>query len=303
MHDASRVPGAMPSPSNIEWMSVSACLISCYLVLTLVHAQAFHRHLRQPSHGWQSWFYLLIAIGSISRVAYFSVLALVSWDSERIWTPLFFLINTISPIAFFSAYLILLFLLIEVYHARASHAMHMNVFFLCISALCLTYALLTALNMLRTRHSAYNELQSNNVYEEAIVLMSALIYLVTAITFSLYGLRLRAQLRRLQATPMRESLEHRIGAISGVVTVFFLARSAIVLYALFTVRVNFDWWFLLGYYLLCELAPLTLMTWILRLQHSQTEQHAISAGKLLVRQRPPAYLSLAHTREAPPAAP
>ncbi|KNC52509.1 uncharacterized protein AMSG_08073 [Thecamonas trahens ATCC 50062] len=265
-----------------HWAVVSAVLVVVYSVVGVFGGLCFAKQMKQRGHLWQRLFYLFLMLGCGGRVVYFGILEYITVADARIPTSLLFVANTVSPFLFFSAFLILLFLLVEIYHGELRHA---RLFVTLNVMMYATYGACVITNCIIARNDGYNEDRRSTKLENAVIVSSASMYLITAACFAVYGARLRVVIRKLALNKIRTQLLFKITSIATVVTVFFVIRSGFVLYAMIHQHVNLDWWFVGLYYIILEATPMVCMLYILRRHSLSNPGYESSSGKLIVNQR------------------
>ena len=244
-----------------KWAGMLLFLLATYVVVTVFGARCVAKQFRRTGHVWQRAFYVFLFLGALTRAVYFGTVLYVQSAGVHLWTPVLFLVNTAPSFLFFSAFLILLFLLIEIYSGQVRHA---RVFIGFNIVLYVAYLGATAANFAISPQSRFNERQSNNMVENGIVLFYVSVYLITAAAFAVYGLRLRVAIRKLTLNKVRQALISKVTAIASIVSCFFVIRSGLVLFALFREHVNFVWWFFGLYYIALEVCPVVCMLMLLR---------------------------------------
>eukprot|EP01135_Chromosphaera_perkinsii_P004083 Nk52_evm2s269 gene=Nk52_evmTU2s269 len=275
--------GALVSAEEyFEWTLTFAvvALSYCFLFVLAVHSflEEYEKHqnpiggVKPGGWSWQRAFHGLLAFGSMIRILYNGLGALLVWKDILIPFQIVYILNTLPSFVFISTYLILLFFWAEIYHAGRSECSSTSILRfrpLFIVVNCVMYVMMFILYYfdLSSMPWKYSTPMGDNFmqYEICGIYFGAIVYLSVALSYLVYGGLIYMRLEKIRAESIvRTKLIKKVKFITLLLSFCFIARSLVTL---LSSRKNYafieTWWFYLIYWLLTEIACLVLMFHIL----------------------------------------
>ncbi|XP_065878510.1 tobamovirus multiplication protein 1 [Euphorbia lathyris] len=230
------------------------------LVSTVALIQLIRIELRVPEYGWttQKVFHLMnfIVNGVRSIVFGFHKQVFLLHPKLLTWVSL-----DLPGLLFFSTYTLLVLFWAEIYHqARSLPTDKLRIFYISVNG---------AVYFVQVCIWVYLWIDDNSVVEFIGKIFIAVVSIIAAIGFLLYGGRLFFMLRRfpIESKGRRKKL-HEVGWVTAICFTCFLIRSFVVLLSAFDTDASLD---VLDhpvlnviYYMLAEILPSALVLYILR---------------------------------------
>jgi hypothetical protein len=221
-------------------------------------------------------FNTVLLIGVLLRGVFFFMEPFVWNDDVDLshWHNVFFVLNTLPTILFFTCYLVLLFLWIVIFHSKLAPAAtrqgveistggFRNAFILINACM---YSFMFALFGVDYFETTRNPSSANGILtpsEEIVVLGCAVIYVGLAVSFVVYGLLFWITLRRLRLSALRRAIMQKVGRLTALVAICFTTRTIMIIVAAVSTLLD-EWYLDVVYYGILELIPLGLTLLILQ---------------------------------------
>eukprot|EP01128_Nolandella_sp_AFSM9_P000373 TRINITY_DN10533_c0_g1_i1.p1 TRINITY_DN10533_c0_g1~~TRINITY_DN10533_c0_g1_i1.p1 ORF type:complete len:332 (+),score=39.24 TRINITY_DN10533_c0_g1_i1:152-1147(+) len=234
---------------------------------------------------WQLSVSGLLLLGCFARMSFWIMQPLVFSEVIDLPTDVNFYWNMIPSYLFFSCYLVILFLWVEIYHKNAAavprfvnfHAIYGGVL---AAMYCSLLALIVADLASPSNSPKYSPVpMAETLYRELMVYSVASLYLMVTAGFVVYGLlfycRYQGQGRQPLLQKMREAVLPRLRNLTIFVTIIFTARASLTLSThLMHVPQSTFTWLDLAYFGPLEVFPLVLMMLIFRTKNQPTNPPA-----------------------------
>ena len=248
-------------------------LAGCYFLLTsftiaLVVTKSCRGTLRE---GWKIAFFVFVILGSTLRGCWALFDPLMLQGSMHISNRTDLFLDFCPSVLFFSCYVVLLFLWVELYHypARGSgmRIHRLRVHLLIVLALMFgVFGVLFILDAVLYSSPSVPISGPANIVERILILYTAAIYVICCVAFSVYGLLVLVPLWRSQGglgfSPKRRDMLLRLLGLTMLIMCIFALRAAMVFIGFFA-NWSFVSYFDLLYYLTCEICPILIMFFIL----------------------------------------
>ncbi|GAA0174159.1 hypothetical protein LIER_27605 [Lithospermum erythrorhizon] len=230
------------------------------LVSSVALFQLIRIQLRVPEYGWttQKVFHLMNFIVNGVRAILFGFHKQVFLFQPKVLT---LVLLELPGLLFFSTYTLLVLFWAEIYHqARSLPADKLRCYFISINS---------GIYFIQACIWLYLWVNDNSFVEFIAKIFIAVISLIAALGFLVYGGRLFCMLRRfpIESKGRRKKL-HEVGSVTAICFACFLIRSFVAILAAFDSNVSLD---VLDhpvlnmiYYLLVEILPSALVLFILR---------------------------------------
>ncbi|XP_030514027.1 tobamovirus multiplication protein 1-like isoform X1 [Rhodamnia argentea] len=230
------------------------------LVAAVALIQLVRIELRVPEYGWttQKVFHLMNFVVNGVRALVFAFHTQVFALHPKVLT---LVLLDLPGLLFFSTYTLLVLFWAEIYHqARSLPSDKLKIFYISING---------AMYFIQVCIWIYLWIDDNSVVEFIGKIFIAVISIIAALGFLLYGGRLFAMLRRfpIESKGRRKKL-HEVGSVTAICFTCFIIRCSVVLLSAFDSDASLD---VLDhpilnmlYYMLVEILPSALVLYILR---------------------------------------
>jgi hypothetical protein len=219
---------------------------------------------------WKVFFFIFVILGSCLRGlwALFDPLMLANTLQLSNRTDLF--LNIFPSVLFFSCYLILLFIWVELYHYPVRGRMrihHLRVhLWVVLGVMFAIFLVLFLVDLIVFPSKLVSISSPSNVVERILILFVAAIYVITCVAFTVYGFLVLVPLWRTKggadSAGKRRDMLLRLLALTMLIMIIFLVRAAMVFIGYFS-NWSFISFFDLLYYVTCEILPIFMMFFIL----------------------------------------
>eukprot|EP01116_Phalansterium_solitarium_P025029 TRINITY_DN9383_c0_g1_i1.p1 TRINITY_DN9383_c0_g1~~TRINITY_DN9383_c0_g1_i1.p1 ORF type:complete len:289 (+),score=38.90 TRINITY_DN9383_c0_g1_i1:73-939(+) len=267
----------------LSFLYFVVCFVSLFTLWRL-------RRAEKLSKRWQSWFHFFLCLGSAVRCGFWALQPFVMEGTVRISDPVNTMLNMMPSFLYFSDYLIILFLWVEIYHNETSQTdvMQMRTVFFVFSIL--TYVVVVALLVINYvfHNSEYTDYVGvHTLTEKLIMMLDVSLYLSLAFGFLIYGFLIWR--RVVVGTPIlrqsTKSVLRKIQLITAIVSLCFMVRAGIVIWETFYMPNFSSYWYTdLAYFVGLEFIPLLLMLFVLHREPSRSTNHLQENSPLF---RPP----------------
>lgn len=230
------------------------------LVAAVALIQLVRIELRVPEYGWttQKVFHLMNFIVNGVRALVFAFHKQVFVLQPKVLT---LVLLDLPGLLFFSTYTLLVLFWAEIYHqARSLPSDKLKIYYLSING---------AMYFIQVCIWIYLWIDDNSVVELIGRIFIAVISIIAALGFLLYGGRLFSMLRRfpIESKGRRKKL-HEVGSVTAICFTCFIIRCSVVLLSAFDSDASLDVLdhpiLNLLYYMLVEILPSALVLYILR---------------------------------------
>ncbi|MCL7025695.1 hypothetical protein MKW94_017106 [Papaver nudicaule] len=267
----SKIPMDFTAPATDWWNQVnestqwqdgiffSLCgayaLVSCVALIQLIRIE-----VRVPEYGWttQKVFHLMNFIVNGVRAIVFGFHKQVFIFKIKVFT---LMLVEFPGLLFFSTYTLLVLFWAEIYHqARSLPTDKLRIVYISVNS---------GVYFIQVCLWIYLWINDNDVAESVLKIFMAVVSLIAALGFLIYGGRLFFMLRRfpIESKGRRKKL-HEVGSVTAVCFACFLLRCFVVALSAFDKDASLDVLdhpvLNLGYYLLAEILPSALVLFILR---------------------------------------
>jgi Ni,Fe-hydrogenase I cytochrome b subunit len=259
-------------------LSVLYSLLGLLSILWIIRLCLAHHFKR-----WQLIFHPIFLLGTAARAAFFFLQPFIIENSIQLPSGVNFMLNSLPSWFFFTDYLIILFLWVDIYHSTRTKEPAKNglnpLFWFLNAAMWASVSVLYFLDIL-----VMEKKNSLNPLEETLVILGATVYILTSLAFLIYGTSIYMRLAHQVTTSVYgQVLLWKIQIMTTMVSVVFFCRATIMLLVAF-VFPSFTtyWWFGIAYYLSLEWFPLLVMLGILHIVSTQRKytMSSISAARL-----------------------
>ncbi|KAI4365055.1 hypothetical protein MLD38_021075 [Melastoma candidum] len=264
-------PSQPPPPASSWWDDLNHSaqfqdgvffyLCAAYaLVASVALIQLIRIELRVPEYGWttQKVFHLMNFVVNGVRAVVFGFHHLVFMVHPKV---LMLVLLDLPGLLFFSTYTLLVLFWAEIYHqARSLPTDKLKIFYLSINGV---------IYFIQICIWIYLWIDDNSVVEFVGKIFIAVISIIAALGFLLYGGRLFMMLRRfpIESKGRRKKL-HEVGSVTAICFTCFIIRCVVVLLSAFDSDASLDVLdhpiLNLIYYMLVEVLPSALVLYILR---------------------------------------
>ncbi|WCJ20239.1 tobamovirus multiplication 1 [Euphorbia peplus] len=236
-------------------LSAAYGLVSAVALIQLIRIE-----LRVPEYGWttQKVFHLMNFIVNGVRAIVFGFHSQVFLLHPKLLT---WVLLDLPGLLFFSTYTLLVLFWAEIYHqARSLPTDKLKIFYISVNA---------SVYFVQLCIWVYLWIDDNSVVEFIGKIFIAVVSIIAAVGFLLYGGRLFFMLRRfpIESKGRRKKL-HEVGWVTAICFTCFLIRSFVVLLSAFDADASLDVLdhpvLNLIYYMLVEILPSALVLYILR---------------------------------------
>ncbi|EGC37963.1 hypothetical protein DICPUDRAFT_76443 [Dictyostelium purpureum] len=251
-----------------------------YFILSIFCTYSFIKRPKKQQNTQQLIFYPLLFLGVIIRAVFMFLQPFVREGEIVIPNQANILLNTLPSFTFFSTYLIVLFIWVEIYLISYGSSMR-SIKALPIIFNVLTVVMYTALIILYVLDFTLYPIQHNPVSEFSTLPEMIIGYydvgcfISASVLFFFFGLSLVIKFRHSQknfAEDKRKTILRRITLLTGLICFCFLLRAAITLFALVDLNLisSYWWWFDGAYYCGLEIVPLWIMLYLLQMDRNKT---------------------------------
>ena len=236
--------------------------------VALVVAKACKGSLREL---WKIAFFVFVVLGSALRGCWALMDPLMLEGSLSISNRTDLFLDLFPSILFFSCYVVLLFIWVELYHfGKRGFGMrihHLRVHLLvALSAMFAFFIICFVLDVTLYSSKFVPISGPANVVERVLILYVAALYVLCCAAFSVYGLLVLVPLwrsgRGVDHNPKRRDMLLRLLGLTSLIFVIFMVRAGLVFVGIFS-NWSFVAYFDLVYYLMCEVLPICSMFFIL----------------------------------------
>ncbi|GAM26950.1 hypothetical protein SAMD00019534_101250 [Acytostelium subglobosum LB1] len=268
-------------------------LTAMYLVLGALATYAWYHRPTSNVSPIQKIFYPLMLFGVTVRAMFMCMQPFIREDDFQIPNQVNILLNTLPSFIFFSNYLIVLFIWVEMYlifEGKSMSLVHSLPWFFKVIAL-IMYGIVLVLYVLDfalypltySPVSVYNDLVEYIIgtFDGALFIVFAMAFLIVCICmiikFQEHNPNFTEEKRRL--------VLWRVTTVSILVVVCFLIRGAITLFAVnrFNLISGKWWWFDGVYYFGFEIIPITILLFLLRANNNH-DHHTYSHSTNIKKQ-------------------
>jgi len=254
---------------NGDYDLVHLYLALVYYILCLVSFVLLLRkwNTNRSKLIWQRMFYPLLCLGSLLRAVFFTLQPFVMekyMALEKFSNGYNIILNDIPAFLFFTDYLIILFLWVEIYHSDSAVRMNTTPLFTVANLIIyITVLVLMSLDLILYPQRYNNDSYSITFPEKCIVWFDALLYSIASIAFVIYGLSIYFSFTAIPNTsPVRREALRKIGLFTILICFCFIIRACITTLGSF-INLSEAFWFDGVYFTFLEVAPLALMIKIL----------------------------------------
>ncbi|KYQ92251.1 hypothetical protein DLAC_07098 [Tieghemostelium lacteum] len=260
-----------------------------YLILALFCLYSFLKKLRQQNNSNQQIFYPLLFVGVLIRAVFMFLQPFVMEDELQLPNQANFILNSLPSFLFFTIYLIVLFIWVEIYlityGATTTTIRRLPIIFNSLvvtmfAALAVLYILDFTLYPLK-----YDSISAEITKPEIIIALYDCCCFITASGFFFFfGIRLVFKFRKQQKTLTEEKrhiIVKRITGLTILIVLCFLIRASITLYSIFIMNfISGQWWWFDGaYFFTLEIVPLWIMLYLLTMdKNRRIKSHDYSGG-------------------------
>jgi len=242
-----------------------------YITLTFIVMFFLIPLLRFPGKVWQKIFYSFVMFGTLWRGISFEIMPAIQLHKIELSNAFNVFFSSYPSILFFTAYLVILFLWIEIFYFTTSESKGVTLkqirpYFIGINVLMHTFIIIIfILDMVYEDPNDDAEIPTyNTIYQYLLIYFCALIYLLLSISFAVFGFRFYQSFVKIRQSSVMKQLK-RQGVVSKLLsitilfTIFFLVRFVLVILGIAYGFAYKFWWYDPFYYFFCELVAISLM--------------------------------------------
>lgn len=175
---------------------------------------------------------------------------------------------------FLSCYILILFLWAEIYHeVEPTKQKRLQIIYFGIQAVLYTIVgVLFLVDILTTRSEYKSQVEIGSPPERAVMVIDAILYIVTALAFLIYGIGFYYKFTRVNRAllvKMRHGILPKVKYFTALCSLCFFVRGGMTLSNAISNWPSYFWWFDICYYMLLEVVPICLMLLILRAKNAQ----------------------------------
>eukprot|EP01087_Luapelamoeba_hula_P011024 TRINITY_DN2960_c0_g1_i1.p1 TRINITY_DN2960_c0_g1~~TRINITY_DN2960_c0_g1_i1.p1 ORF type:complete len:306 (+),score=44.15 TRINITY_DN2960_c0_g1_i1:159-1076(+) len=259
----------------LKYDIVHVALAGMYVPVFVVSLVLFLRFLAKPQLTWQRLFHPVLMTGAAMRIAFFVLQALIRENQAgKFSNSANNIFNVFPSFLFFTAYLIVLWLWVDIYHKNPLTVCGLPVlqplfWFLSSIMYVILTVLLVLVGVLSNDQDNIDSVAATDPTEKILMVYLAAAYLVTSLGYLIYGV---AIYRRLSANTTtfdrtRWKIVRRVLVLTSLVVICFSLRAALVTADAFY-GLSRRWWFDGVYFTVLEIAPLLLMMVILHVNRN-----------------------------------
>ncbi|KAN0041308.1 hypothetical protein ACTFIV_003846 [Dictyostelium citrinum] len=251
-----------------------------YFLLSIFCVFSFIKRPKKQQNTQQFVFYPLLFLGVIVRAVFMFLQPFVREGSIVIPNQANVLLNTLPSFTFFSTYLIVLFIWVEIYMISYGTMMRSikNLPTIFNISTCIMYIALIILYILdfTLYRLDYNTVSTFTTLPEIIIgYYDVGCFILASFLFLFFGISLVVKFRHQQknfAEDKRKVILKRITFLTGLICCCFLLRAAITCFALVDLHLisGYWWWFDGAYFTVLEIVPLWIMLYLLQMDRNKT---------------------------------
>jgi len=239
---------------------------------------------------WQKIFYAFVLFGTLWRGTSFFIMPAIQQDKISLSNLFNVFFNTYPSVIFFTAYFVILFLWVEIFHFTTAESsgstlrQFRTLFFFTNVFIHILVLVLFTLDAFTHDPDDDAEIPTyNTIYQKFIVSFCALMYFVFSFAFGFYGFKLYQYFQNMKQLT-RHGVVSKLLSITIIFTIFFSIRGVLVILGIVYDLGSDYWWYDPIYYFFFELVPISLMFLVFRSQTTKPPEQ--SANRLSYRSEP-----------------
>jgi len=269
---------------NKEWYITMISLASLYSLLTIGAVISLYRSLKYFKNkplGWRLPFHIFLFMASLIRTVFFLFLAFA--NVLKIPVPIVSFLSGIAAFFYTSMFILLVLFWADIYNKRVAakqESKKLRIAFYTLQGVCYTtYCILTTVNIIQFHDTDADMFPVVSIFSEifAASCLSLLALAASSATIFYYY--------RLNTTFKNEPSElhfiERVGWITVLCTFFFLARVFAIIMTIVSIIISDDsgndlnnnWIFLLCFYIIFDIMPISLMMFLLHWSPSSSNSN------------------------------
>ncbi|KAN0047636.1 hypothetical protein ACTA71_002020 [Dictyostelium dimigraforme] len=252
-----------------------------YFLLTIFCVISFIKRPKKHANTQQFVFYPLLILGVIVRSVFMFLQPFVMEKAMNLPNQANILLNSLPSFTFFSTYLIVLFIWVEIYIISYGHSIRSirnlpTVFNICTCIMYIVLIVLYILDFTLYRPDYSDAVSAFRTLPEVIIgYYDVSCFILASLLFLFFGISLVVKFRRQQknfAEDKRKVILKRITILTGLICFCFILRAAITLFSLVHLHlISMYWWFDGAYFSMLEVIPLSIMLYLLQVDRNKTK--------------------------------